>query len=90
MGLVEITLMRVEIYAFQWGSRLRDLHRDGPGRDDPDEDRDLRHLRLRDCIVSGRLEMCNYVELQELPLQDFQDRRIPPSSPSPCGRVSRC
>ena len=41
-GLIETTLMRVEIYAFQWSSRLRDLHQDGPGRDDPDEDRDPR------------------------------------------------
>ena len=31
-----------------------------------------------------------YVDLQEWPLQDIQDRRTPPSSPSPCGRVSRC
>ena len=46
MGLAEITLMRVEIYAFQGGSRLRDLHRDEPGRDNPDESRDLRQLHL--------------------------------------------
>ena len=90
MGLAEITLMRVEIYAFQGGSRLRDLHRDEPGRDNPDEGRDLRHLHLRACLASDRLETCNYVELQELPLQDMHDRRTPPSSPSPCGRVSRC
>ena len=69
MGLAEITLMRVEIHACQGGSRLRDLHRDEPGRDNPDESRDLRHLHFRACLARDRLETCNYVELQELPLQ---------------------